>query len=65
MVASKPAMTMLARSQKPDRVSNILRSSTRTTRETGISSWVWAACSRMGAVAVAVMPLSFLVGCLR
>ena len=35
MVASSAAMPMLAISQNPERVSNILRSSTRTTRDSG------------------------------
>ncbi len=50
VVASTAAMPMLAISQKPDRVSNILRSSTPTSRVIGIGS-AWA---RRGATVFAV-----------
>ena len=67
-VARTPTITRLAISQNPERVSNILRSSTRTTRPRGIAGTVavllvggaWT----VGGVVV-VMPLSFLVGCRR
>ena len=58
-------MTMLAISQKPERVSNILRSSTLDDARAGAPGWTSARCSRTGSMAMAVMPLSFLVGCRR
>ena len=61
-------MTMLAISQKPERVSNILRSSTPISRVSGMR----ARCRPLGAGAVgvvstamAVMLLLLLVGCRR
>ncbi len=57
-------MPMLASSQKPERVSNILRSSTLTTRERGTSART-ARCSRTVSTVMVLMPLSFLVGCRR
>ena len=65
-MVSRPVMTMLAISQNPERVSNILRSSTWTTRLSGTGAGaVVRAGSRTVGEAVAVMPLSFLVGCRR
>ena len=69
IVAMKPVIAMLAISQNPERVSNILRSSTRTTRVSGMGAnsvrrpvrTAWSAESMV----VAVMPLSSLVGCRR
>ena len=58
-------MTMLAISQKPERVSNILRSSTLDDpRERHLRGRRRAARGRVSMV-MAVMPLSFLVGCRR
>ena len=68
IVAMRPVIPMLAISQNPDRVSNILRSSTRTTRLSGIAPnsvrrpvRTWSALMAL----MAVMPLSSLVGCRR
>ena len=72
-VASTLAMTMLAISQKPDRVSNILRSSTPTRRVSGIradavrvrpGAAATSAVARSRAVVV-VMLLLLRAGCLR
>ncbi len=70
VVAITEAITMLAISQKPERVSNILRSSTPTTRRNGVGAGagrVRAAGGTTPAGAfsiVAVMPL-LLRGCRR
>ena len=71
MVAMSPVIPMLAISQNPERVSNILRSSTRTTRLSGMGAIsvrrpaVVRSMAVVGSMAVVVMPLSFLVGCRR
>ena len=57
-------MTMLASNQNPERVLNILRSSTRTTRPRGTGAKREVCCSRTVGIAVAVMLLSSLCGCL-
>ena len=72
-VASTLAMTMLAISQKPERVSNILRSSTATRRVRGMRADAGRARSRRptasdtaGSVTVVVVMLLLLHGrCLR
>ncbi len=62
-VASTAAMAMLAMSQKPDRVSNILRSSTETTRLSGMGriggsgSISWARRISAGSRATALVAL--------
>ena len=55
---------MLAISQKPERVSNILRSSTETTRVIGTVRGTVRVCGTFS-TARALMPLLLLVGCLR
>ncbi len=68
-VASTAVMTMLAMSQKPERVSNILRSSTPTRRVSGMRAA--AACRRPVVVGVVwsrtavVMPRLLHAGSLR
>ena len=61
---------MLAISQKPDRVSNDLRSSTDIRRDIGILRGagrvaVTACCWTAASTVVALMPLLLLAGCLR
>ena len=61
---------MLAISQKPDRVSNDLRSSTAMSRVIGIRAGVGFAvratsCSRTASTVVALMLLLLRAGCLR
>ncbi len=67
IVARRPTIPMLATSQKPERVSNILRSSTRTSRASGTGriSVAWVGLVRTDSTAMAVMLLSSLVGCRR
>ena len=67
-VASTDGMPMLAISQKPDRVSNILRSSTspaRRDRRVVARADVADGVARPGTRVVVVMPLLLLVGSLR
>ena len=68
-VARSAAIPMLAISQKPERVSNILRSSTETTRRSGMGRGVGRgvrARPACGSVVTAVlMLLLLLVGCRR
>ncbi len=65
IVAMRPVIAMLAISQNPERVSNILRSSTRTTRLSGMGANSVRRPVRTWSMVVAVMPLSSLVGCRR
>ena len=57
-------MPMLITSQKPERVSNILRSSTASTRVAGIGAWAWRSrrTTEAGVVAVRVLMLLLLRG---
>ena len=69
-VVPTPAMTMLAMSQKPDLVLNILRSSTAMTRVSGIRSGVPRSArpllSTVSTVStVMAVAAFFLVGCQR
>ena len=58
-------MTMLAISQKPERVSNILRSSTPTRRDIGTRLCSARICWTGRSTTRAVMLLFLLVGCRR
>ena len=64
-VATRAVSTMLAISQKPDRVSNILRSSTPASRVKGMAAGAGRAVSSAvvgRSIVVVLMPLLLLVG---
>ncbi len=69
MITAPEAMTdiatMLAISQNPERVSNILRSSTPTMRVIGMGRTSGALVAVTRSMVVAVMPLLLLVVCRR
>ena len=68
-VASTAVITMLAISQNPDRVSNILRSSTAVTRVSGMPRWTTGRAARVslasGTTTAVLMLLLLLAGCRR
>ena len=65
-MASTAVIAMLAISQKPERVSNILRSSTAVTRENGIRTGAFVAVrTAVRSIVVVLMLLLLLAGCRR